>query len=114
MRPPWSSQQWPKRPISAKPERNFFYVNTSRRFMYIHLTIAQLTVFWPLVVGAGLSVGFLSGLFGVGGGFLISPLLMFIGIPPEIAISTGANQSVATSASAAVSQWRLGNVDLVF
>ncbi len=80
--------------------------------MYIHLTIAQLSVFWPLVVGAGLSVGFLSGLFGVGGGFLISPLLMFIGIPPEIAISTGANQSVATSASAAVSQWRLGNVDL--
>lgn len=80
--------------------------------MYLHLTIAQLTVFWPLVVGAGLLVGFLSGMFGVGGGFLISPLLMFLGIPTEVAVATGANQAAATSASAATAQWRLGNVDL--
>ncbi len=80
--------------------------------MYLHLSIAQLTVLWPLVVGAGFAVGLLSGLFGVGGGFLISPILMFIGIPTEVAISSGANQSVATSASAAMAQWRLGNVDL--
>ena len=79
--------------------------------MYLHLSIAQLTVLWPLVVGAGFAVGLLSGLFGVGGGFLISPILMFIGIPTEVAISSGANQSVATSASAAMAQWRLGNVD---
>lgn len=80
--------------------------------MYLHLTIAQLTVFWPFVVGSGLLVGFLSGLFGVGGGFLMSPILMFIGIPTTVAISTGANQSVATSVTAALAQWRLGNVDL--
>jgi uncharacterized membrane protein YfcA len=80
--------------------------------MYLHLSIAQLTVLWPLVVGAGFAVGLLSGLFGVGGGFLISPILMFIGIPTEVAISSGANQSVAASASAAMAQWRLGNVDL--
>jgi uncharacterized membrane protein YfcA len=80
--------------------------------MYLHLSIAQLTVFWPIIVASGFTVGLLSGLFGVGGGFLISPLLMFIGIPTEVAISSGANQSVATSASAAMAQWRLRNVDL--
>jgi uncharacterized membrane protein YfcA len=80
--------------------------------MYLHLTIAQLTVFWPIIVASGFTVGLLSGLFGVGGGFLISPLLMFIGIPTDVAISSGANQSVATSASGAMAQWRLGNVDL--
>lgn len=80
--------------------------------MYLHLTIAQLTVFWPMVIGVGLAVGFLSGMFGVGGGFLISPLLMFLGIPTEVAVATGANQAAATSASAATAQWRSGNVDL--
>lgn len=80
--------------------------------MYFHLPIAQLAVFMPLVVGVGLAVGFLSGLFGVGGGFLITPLLMFLGIPTEVAVATGANQAVATSASAAKAQWQLGNVDL--
>lgn len=80
--------------------------------MYLHLTIAQLTVFWPTIIGVGMAVGFLSGMFGVGGGFLISPLLMFLGIPTEVAVATGANQSVATSASAASAQWRYGNVDL--
>jgi uncharacterized membrane protein YfcA len=69
-------------------------------------------VLWPLVVGAGFAVGLLSGLFGIGGGFLISPILMFIGLPTEVAISSGANQSVATSASPAMAQRRLGNVDL--
>ena len=80
--------------------------------MYLHLTIAQLTVFWPAILGVGLTVGFLSGMFGVGGGFLISPMLMFLGVPTEVAVATGANQAVATSATAALSQWRLGNVDL--
>jgi uncharacterized membrane protein YfcA len=80
--------------------------------LYLHLTIAQLTVFWPTIVGVGLSVGFLSGMFGVGGGFLVSPLLMFLGIPIEVAVATGANQAAATSASAATAQWRYGNVDL--
>ena len=80
--------------------------------MFFHLSIAQLAVFVPAIVGAGLLVGFLSGLFGVGGGFLITPLLMFLGIPTDVAVATGANQAVATSASAAKAQWQLGNVDL--
>lgn len=80
--------------------------------MYLYLTIAQMSVFWPLVIGIGWAVGFLSGLFGVGGGFLITPLLMFIGIPTEVAVATGANQAIATSASAASAQWQRGNVDL--
>ena len=80
--------------------------------MYFYLTIAQMAVAWPVVIGIGWAVGFLSGLFGVGGGFLITPLLMFIGIPTEVAVATGANQAVATSASAAIAQWQRGNVDL--
>ena len=80
--------------------------------MYFHLSIAQLAVFVPSILGVGLAVGFLSGLFGVGGGFLITPLLMFLGIPTEVAIATGANNAVATSASAAKTQWQMGNVDL--
>ncbi|MBU2531393.1 MAG: sulfite exporter TauE/SafE family protein, partial [Alphaproteobacteria bacterium] len=71
-----------------------------------------MTVFWPTIVGVGLAVGVLSGMFGVGGGFLISPLLMFLGIPTEVAVATGANQAAATSASAATAQWKSGNVDL--
>jgi len=57
-------------------------------------------------------VGFLSGMFGVGGGFLITPLLVVLGIPIDIAVATGANQAVATSASGALVQWQQRNVDL--
>lgn len=80
--------------------------------MYIYLTIAEMAVFWPVIIGIGWAVGFISGLFGVGGGFLITPLLLFIGIPTEVAVATGANQAVATSASAALTQWQRSNVDL--
>jgi hypothetical protein len=61
-------------------------------------------------MGAG--VGFLSGLFGVGGGFLMTPLLIFAGIPPAVAVATEANQIVASSVSGALAHWRRGNVDL--
>jgi hypothetical protein len=60
----------------------------------------------------GAAVGFLSGMFGVGGGFLLTPLLMLSGIPPAIAVATGANQIVGTSVSGTLAQWRRGNVDL--
>ncbi len=56
-------------------------------------------------------VGFLSGLFGVGGGFLMTPLLIFIGIPPAVAVGTEANQIVAASVSGVLAHWRRGNVD---
>ncbi len=79
--------------------------------MYLYLPIALTSVNYLVVVGLGLGVGLLSGLFGVGGGFLMTPLLMMIGIPPTIAAATDANQIVAASASGTLAHWRLGNVD---
>ncbi len=79
--------------------------------MYMYLPIALTSVNYLVVMGLGLAVGLLSGLFGVGGGFLMTPLLMMIGIPPTIAAATDANQIVAASASGTISHWRLGNVD---
>ena len=59
----------------------------------------------------GTGVGMLSGIFGVGGGFLMTPLLIFIGIPPVVAVATEANQIVASSVSGVLAHWRRGNVD---
>ena len=68
---------------------------------------------WPcrVVVGLGFAVGLLSGLFGVGGGFLMTPLLIMIGIPPTVAAASDSNQIVAASASGTYAHYRLGNVD---
>ena len=77
----------------------------------IYLPIAELSVNLLVMLGLGAAVGFLSGMFGVGGGFLLTPFLMFSGIPPSIAVATGANQIVATSVSGAMAQWRRGNID---
>ena len=77
----------------------------------MYLPIALTSVNYLVVIGLGLAVGLLSGLFGVGGGFLMTPLLMMIGIPPTIAAATDANQIVAASASGTLAHWRLGNVD---
>lgn len=79
--------------------------------MYMYLPIALTSVNFLLVIALGLSVGLLSGLFGVGGGFLMTPLLMMVGIPPTIAAATDANQIVAASSSGMFTHWRLGNVD---
>jgi uncharacterized membrane protein YfcA len=78
---------------------------------YIYLPIAQHSVFLPNVVGLGFLVGLLSGLFGVGGGFLMTPLLIMIGIPPTVAAASDSNQIVAASASGTYAHYRLGNVD---
>ena len=67
--------------------------------MQIFLPIAEVSVNAFGLFGLGGIVGIMSGLFGVGGGFLITPLLLFIGIPPAIAVATGANQVVAASVS---------------
>jgi uncharacterized membrane protein YfcA len=80
--------------------------------MQIYLPIAELSVDVLLLLGLGGVVGLLSGLFGVGGGFLMTPLLIFIGIPPAIAVATGTNQIVASSMSGAIAHWRRRNVDL--
>jgi uncharacterized membrane protein YfcA len=80
--------------------------------MQIYLPIAELSLNIFLVLGMGGGVGFLSGLFGVGGGFLMTPLLIFVGIPPAVAVATEANQIVAASVSGVIAHWRRGNVDL--
>jgi uncharacterized membrane protein YfcA len=77
----------------------------------IYLPIAELSVNMFIIFGMGAAVGFLSGLFGVGGGFLLTPLLIFSGIPPVVSVATVASQIVASSASAALSYWRRRMID---
>ena len=79
--------------------------------MQIYLPIAELSMNIFVLLAMGGSVGFLSGMFGVGGGFLMTPLLIFAGIPPAIAVATEANQITAASVSGAVAHWRRGGVD---
>jgi len=79
--------------------------------MQIYLPIAELSVNIWLLLGLGGAVGYLSGLFGVGGGFLLTPLLIFIGVPPAVAVATSANQVVAASVSGFYAHWRKANVD---
>ena len=80
--------------------------------MQIYLPIAEVSVNMYTLLGLGGIVGLLSGLFGVGGGFLITPLLFFIGIPPAVAVATGANQVVASSVSAVLAQLKRKAVDI--
>ncbi len=80
--------------------------------MQIYLPIAEMSVHILLLLGMGAAVGFLSGMFGVGGGFLMTPLLIFIGIPPAVAVATEANQIVASSVSGALAHWRRRSLDL--
>lgn len=79
--------------------------------MQIYLPIAEVSVNAYVLLGLGGIVGFMSGMFGVGGGFLITPLLFFIGIPPPIAVATGANQVVASSISGVLAHLRRRTVD---
>jgi len=80
--------------------------------MQIYLPIAEMSVNVFLILGLGGGVGFMSGLFGVGGGFLMTPLLIFLGIPPAVSVGTEAAQIVASSVSGVLAHWRRGNVDV--
>ncbi len=80
--------------------------------MQIYLPIAEVSVNAFLLLGLGGIVGILSGMFGVGGGFLMTPLLFFIGIPPAVAVATEANQIVASSFSGVLAHLRRKTVDL--
>ncbi|WP_171175854.1 sulfite exporter TauE/SafE family protein [Ruegeria sp. HKCCD8929] len=80
--------------------------------MQIYLPIAEVSVNAFLLLGLGGMVGILSGMFGVGGGFLMTPLLFFIGIPPAVAVATEANQIVASSFSGVLAHFRRRTVDL--
>ncbi|MEP1585798.1 MAG: sulfite exporter TauE/SafE family protein [Tateyamaria sp.] len=80
--------------------------------MQIYLPIAEVSVNAFLLLGLGGMVGILSGMFGVGGGFLMTPLLFFIGIPPAVAVATEANQIVASSFSGVLAHLKRKTVDL--
>ncbi len=78
----------------------------------ILLPIAGLSINLLLLVAVGAVVGLLSGLLGIGGGFLLTPILMMIGVPPTVAAASGTNAIVATSSSGVAAHFRLNNVDL--
>jgi uncharacterized protein len=80
--------------------------------MQIYLPVAELSLNVFLLLAIGLAIGFLSGMFGIGGGFIMTPFLIFLGVPPGVAVGTGASQVVAASVSSAFSHWQRGNVDL--
>ncbi|HEY9079288.1 sulfite exporter TauE/SafE family protein [Magnetovibrio sp.] len=80
--------------------------------MQVYLPIGEISVNIFVLLGIGGGIGFLSGLFGVGGGFLLTPLLIFIGIPPAVAVGTGANQIVASSISGVLAHFKRGTVDV--
>lgn len=80
--------------------------------MGIYLPIAEMSVNVLVLLAMGAAVGFLSGMFGVGGGFLITPLLIFYNIPPAVAVATGANQVIASSFSGALAHFKRGTLDL--
>ena len=80
--------------------------------MQVYLPIAEITVDALLLLGVGFAVGWLSGLFGVGGGFLMTPLLILIGVPSAVAVSTSATQTMGASVSGLMAHWRRGNVDV--
>ena len=80
--------------------------------MYIYLPIAEISMNVFTIIGLGAMVGMLSGIFGVGGGFLMTPLLIFLGVPAPVAVGTEANQIVASSVSGVLAHFRRGNVDI--
>jgi uncharacterized membrane protein YfcA len=80
--------------------------------MSVYLPIAEISVNILLLLGMGAGVGMMSGIFGVGGGFLMTPLLIFLGVPAPVAVGTEANQIVASSVSGALAHFRRGNIDL--
>lgn len=79
--------------------------------MPIYLPVAGMSVDVLVVSGVGLAIGFIAGMLGVGGGFLVTPLLVLLGIPIDVAVASGAAQAVATSISGTIAQWERGTVD---
>ena len=80
--------------------------------MQIYLPIADMPVNIFLVLGMGLAVGFISGMFGIGGGFLMTPLLIFIGVSPAVAVASVSSHIAASSFSAAINYWRRRAIDV--
>ena len=86
--------------------------NAGRRRLQIYLPIADLPVNIFLIFGMGLAVGFISGMFGIGGGFLMTPLLIFTGISPAVAVATVTSHIAASSFTGAINYWRKRAVDI--
>ena len=80
--------------------------------MEIYLPIAEMSVHWLIILCVGGAVGFISGMFGIGGGFLLTPLLIFFGIPPGVAVATSASQVTASTFSGVLTHWRRRTLDL--
>lgn len=80
--------------------------------MDLYLPIAGITENVLVLLGIGTGIGLLSGMFGVGGGFLMTPVLMFLGVPSPVAVATGANQVAGASVSGVLAHWRRGHVDV--
>jgi uncharacterized membrane protein YfcA len=80
--------------------------------MSLYMPIAGIPLDLIVLIALGVSVGVLSGMFGVGGGFITTPALIFLGVPGLVAVGTGALQVIASSVSGALRHWRLGNVDI--
>jgi uncharacterized protein len=80
--------------------------------LQIYLPIAEVALNVFLLLGLGAGIGLLSGMFGVGGGFLLTPLLIFVGVPPAVAVGTQSNQVVASSVSGVLAHWARDNVDV--
>jgi uncharacterized membrane protein YfcA len=98
----------------ARPIRQHRSCHSHRRIepVEIYLPIADLPVNIFLLLAMGLAVGFISGMFGIGGGFLMTPLLIFIGVSPAVAVATVSTHIAASSMSGAASYWRRRAVDL--
>lgn len=80
--------------------------------MQVYLPVAEMAVNLFALMGLGAVAGFLSGMFGVGGGFLLTPFLIFLGVPPNVAVATQANQLVGASVSGLLGHWQRRNVDV--
>ena len=87
------------------------YSNYKENSMYIYLPIAEQPIHSLAILGVGTFLGLIMGLVGVGGGFLLTPILMFLGIPPPVAVASVANQVVGPSVSGVLSHWKRNNVD---
>lgn len=79
--------------------------------MLVYLPIAEMPVSLLIILGMGAGIGFLSGLFGIGGGFLMTPLLIFMGLPPSVAVASQSAQISASSTTSSLAAWRRGAID---
>ena len=103
----------PRRTLASIPHgvKCVGFTGPAPSHVQVYLPIAEMSVDALLLVGIGFGVGWLSGLFGVGGGFLLTPVLLLIGIPAQVAVASGANQTLGASVSGLMAQARRGNVD---